>query len=417
MESNSQENFNWEMYDDGYNGTSKLTPNRKINGCTTKNRIFSRESYAQELFYLYNSTDSELIKKDLKKDDVVRITDIFNVKEQFIDIELLGGLTVTIDLAREKKFVQVFGYNTYKEFIAAIHTKEIIKKLLDKGLYAYIIEAFPSVKVSLWQGHLKTVRDEFMEQIQNPNKAYTAKILQANKGGFFVEVQGIEAFMPGSLAAPNKIVDFQSYIGKEIIVMVEDFLKEMNSFIVSHKKYLAYILPIKTQELDLMKKHTGVITGCSTYGIFIEFNEFFTGLLHTSKMDSQTKIEFNQKDIKSGDTIDFYISEITKDNRIILTKESPEEKLNKIQSFIFNSKDKILVSTVAAVLGFGVIVSVEDINGLIPINNFKRDKIMVNNFINGDKINVYFDQYKDDRIIFRLPDREYINKNNDRKEI
>jgi ribosomal protein S1 len=179
----------------------------------------------------------------------------------------------------------------------------------------------------------------------------------------------------------------------------------MNSYIVSHKKYLAHILPIKTKELDLTKKYSGYVTGCSKYGIFVEF-DIFTGLLHTSKMDAMTKADFTCRNVKPGDPIEFYISEIAKDNRIILTKESPEEKLNKIQNFIVDSKDKLLESSVAAVMNFGVIVNVGDINGLIPIREFKKNKIMANNFMAGEKINVLFDEFKDDRLVFKLPNRE-----------
>jgi predicted RNA-binding protein with RPS1 domain len=402
-----QSNFNWEMYEDGYNGNTKLIPNKTINGNSRHNICFSREPYAQKLFDIYTNQDTNLIKKDLKIGDIVRIIDIFNIKETYIDVELAGGLTVSIDLTREKKFIQVFGHNNAKEFTDSLREKETIKSFLDRGLTAYIIEATPSVKISLWQGHLKTVRDEFMRQIENPTQAYKAKVIQANKGGFFVEVQGIEAFMPGSLAAPNKIVDFQSYIGKEIIVMIEDFLKEMNSFIVSHKKYLTHILPIKIQELDIFKKYSGSVTGCSKYGIFIEFDELFTGLLHISKMDLETKAEFDIRNIKAGDHIEFYISEITKDNRIILTKESPEEKLNKIQNFIVNSKDKILESSIAAIMNFGLIINFKDennLNGLIPIKEIKKNKMMANNFIVGDKIKVIFDSYINDKLIFKLPE-------------
>jgi len=393
--------FNWDLYKDGYTGT-KLTPNKSINGNSEKNKCFSREPYAQKLFDIYTGQNSELIKKDLKKGDVVRVTDVFNVKDYFMDVELSGGLTVTVDLSREKRFIQVFGYNTPKEFTSNLREKEEIANFIENGVHAYILESTPSVKISLWQGYLKSIRDEFMEQINNPSKAYTAKIIEANKGGFFVEVQGVEAFMPGSLAAPNKINDFQSYVGKEIVVMVEDFLKEMNSFIVSHKKYLTHILPIKIQELDLNKKYKGLVTGCSKYGIFIEFEQFFTGLLHTSKMDAPTNEDFSNRKINAGDEIEFYIAEIAKDDRIILTKESPEEKLNKIQNFIIDSKDKILESSVAAVMNFGVIVNVKDLVGLIPIKEFKRNRIMANNFVVGDIIKVMFDEYRDDKLVFKI---------------
>ena len=405
MTETKHSDFNWNLYEGGFKGGKRLIPNHEINGSSDKNKCFSREPYAQQLFDIYTEQNTDLIRKDLNKGDVVLIQDIFNIKDNLIDIELAGGLTITIDLLREKKFIQVFGYETISQFTEVLRDRKLVKEFIQKGLNAFILEATPSVKISLWQGHLKSVRDEFMEQIGNPTKAYTAKIVEANKGGFFVEVQGIEAFMPGSLAAPNKILDFQSYVGKEVVVMIEDFLKEMNSYIVSHKKYLAHILPIKIQELDLMKKYTGNVTGCSKYGIFVEFDELFTGLLHVSKMDDATKSLFNQRLVKSGEPIDFYISEITKDNRIILTKESPEDKLNKIQNFIVNSKDKIIESSVAAVMNFGIIISINSLSGLVPIACFKRHKIMSNNFIVGDKINVIFDSYTNDKLIFKLPEK------------
>jgi len=402
-------NFNWDLYDDGFTGGSKLLQNKKIISNLKNSKCYSREPYAQELFDIYTKQNSEIIKKDLIKGDIVKIIDIFNIREDFIDIELTGGLTVTVDLNREKRFIQAFGYNTTTDFTNDLITTNIKNIFIERGITAFVIESTPNVKISLWQGHLKSVKDEFMEQIQHPTNAYKAKVIDANKGGFLVEVQGVEAFMPGSLAAPNKIIDFQSYIGKEIIVMIEDFLKDMNSFIVSHKKYLAYILPSKIQELDINIKYKGVVTGCSKYGVFCEFgteseDNIFTGLLHISKMNDITKEQFNLRNIKPEDNIEFYISEITKDNRIILTEENPEDKLNKIQKFIVDSNDKVLESKVVAVMNFGLIVTVDEISGLIPNKEFRKHKVMSNNFMIGETINVLFDEFKDDRIIYRLPD-------------
>lgn len=393
--------FNWNLYKHGYTGGSRLIPNNEITGNSKNSKCFSRESYAQDLFNRYTHSDVIPVKKDLIKGDIVKITNIFNINENFIDVELAGGLTVTVDLNREKRFIQIFGYTNVIDFTNDLKETLLLNSLIERGNQAYIVESTPTVKISLWQGHLQSVRDEFMKQIQNPTNAYTAKIIEANKGGFFVEVQGIDAFMPGSLAAPNKINDFQSYIGKEVVVMIEDFLKDMNSFIVSHKKYLTHILPIKIQELDITQQFQGTITGSSKYGIFIEF-DMFTGLLHTSKMDNETRELFDQRKIYAGDDISFYISEITKDNRIILTKESPEEKLNKIQKFVLDSKDKELLANIAAIMNFGMIVSIEEITGLIPIKEFKKKNIMINNFMTGQTIKVFFDEFKDEKIIFKL---------------
>lgn len=406
MISNKNE-FNWELYEDGYQGGNRLICNPKIKGPNgIKEKVFSREPYAQKLYNLYQGNKNQVINKDLTKGDCVLITDIFNVKNTEIDIELSGGLSLTIDLNREKRFIQIFGFETVEKFTSSLNSKDYIKSMLDQNLTAYVIESSPSVKVSLWQGYLMSIREEFMEQINNPSKAYTAKIIEANKGGFFVEVQGIDAFMPGSLAAPNKIIDFQSYIGKEVIVMIEDFLRDMNSFIVSHKKYLSHILPQKIRELDTMKKYQGTVTGASKYGIFIEFGEIFTGLLHVSKMEEETKNKFKARHYSPGDPIEFYIGEITKDNRLILTEEDPQIKLQKIQKFILDNTDKIVESEIVAIMKFGVIVEIGDITGLVPLKEFKKNRIFVNNFVVKDKLNVMFDEFKDDKLVFKLPGSE-----------
>lgn len=395
--------FNWDQYQDtNFRGDTKLTPNLSIKGTSSKVKCFSREPYAQKLFDIYMGQESETVKKDLQKGDCILINDIFDVDETSATLELSGGLTINIDFNREKRFIQLFGFTNVEDFTKQLKTRDGVKHLLSQKIYAYVLESNP-IKISLWQGYLKTIKDEFMCEIENPTKAYVAKITEANRGGFFVEVQGVEAFMPGSLAAPNKIIDFQSYVGKEVKVMIEDFLKEMNSFIVSHKKYLERILPIEIKKLDLNLKYTGLITGTSKYGIFIEFNEIFTGLLHNSKMDEETKKKFDSREYRAGETIEFYISEITKDNRIILTKESPEDKLNKIQKFIVESKDKILEAEVAAIMKFGIIVNCGEINGLIPLKEFRKNRMMINNFIVGDKLKVIFDEFKDEKLVFKMP--------------
>ena len=396
------EDFNWELYESNYKGGNRLIPNPNIKGLDQKTRVFSHEPYAQEQFDLYNQSETKSVRKDLTKGDCVPITEIPFIDKDRMTIELLGGLSVDIDLNREKRFVQIYGYQTPGEFAEVLASKEIRKNFVSSGFYAYIIESSPSLKISLWQGHIKKTKDEMMEQISSPSKAYKAKILNANRGGYFVEVSGVEAFMPGSLAAPNKIMDFQTLVGKEVIVMVEDFLKEMNSFIVSHKKYIEHVLPQKIAELDMNKIYSGSITGTSKFGIFVEFGDIFTGLLHHSKMKPDTLEHFRNRHFKPGDILAFYIGEVTKDNRIILTEESPEEKKQKIQSFVESSKDKTLEASIAAVMNFGIIVNIGDITGIIPSKEFRLRKISTRNFVNGDPIKVKFLELKEDKITFEL---------------
>ncbi len=394
----SNEEFNW----DNYKGGNRLIPNKRIKGQDKNTKCFSYEPYAQELFDLLTGKDSRIIKKDLDPGEYIQIVDVFPSNSGFIVVELDGGLNVEINLNHEKKFIQLYGFTKTLDFAESLKNPAYKKQFLEQTLYGYVLEATPEIRVSLWQGYTKMIKDEFMEEIKAPTKAFEAHVKECNKGGYFVEVQGVNAFMPGSLAAPNKIADFRTLLGHKVIVMIEDFIPEMNSFIVSHKKYIEHILPSKIQELDLKAQFGGTITGTSKYGIFIEFGDIFTGLLHISKMSEETTDKFKKRLYKSGDPIDFYINEVTKDNRIILTEESPTAKEEKLNNFIAENGNKVLDGKVAAVMNFGVIVNVGDISGLVLNREFRRRKIETKELVNGDPIVVKLHEFRDEKIVFSL---------------
>jgi len=128
MDVTTIEQFDWTEYEDNYRGGNRLIPNQKIKGQDNKNICFSRASNAQTLFDLYTAKNSKTIKKDLDKGDCVVITDIYNVHSDKMTIELTGGLSVDIDLAREKRFLQLFGYDTVDKFVSDLLTRGFVEK-------------------------------------------------------------------------------------------------------------------------------------------------------------------------------------------------------------------------------------------------------------------------------------------------
>ena len=148
-------------------------------------------------------------------------------------------------------------------------------------------------------------------------------------------------------------------------------------------------------------KHVRVLTCSSKDHIFV----YKTDKGHSLILSISPNNIFANVEVFDYYTLD-YIGEITKDNRIILTEEDPQIKLKKIQTFIFESKDKILESEIAAIMKFGIIVNVGDITGLVPLKEFKKRRVFINNFIVKDKLKVKFDEYLNDKIVFKLPEKE-----------
>lgn len=313
----SPDNFDWSMYDNGYVGGNKLVINKSIKTGTNKVKVYSHEHYASELYKMYEGI-KDVYAKDMIKDGLLYVTDIKPINDNEIAVDTLSGSTVVIDLNKEKKFISMFGIESPKEFCKTMMIQEHKDTVLNFGLQAKILGNGDGARVSLWDGHLAKIEYEFMEQIKKPTTAYTAHVKEINKGGYVVSIMGIDAFMPGSLAAPNKLTDFNVLIDKDVMVMIESFIPG-TGFIVSHKKYLKYIIPMKLKELELGKWMSGTVTGTTKFGIFIEFNEIFTGMIHTSKMSEELKTRFMADIVKPGDRMEFYIDEITETDKIILS--------------------------------------------------------------------------------------------------
>jgi 4-hydroxy-3-methylbut-2-enyl diphosphate reductase len=240
-----------------------------------------------------------------------------------------------------------------------------------------------------------------MAQITENTAAYYGTITGKNHGGFIISVQGIDGFLPGSLAATNIVRDFDEMIGKEVPVMVEDYLKESSTFVFSYKKYISKILPQKIEELDRDKKYTGTVTGSAKYGIFIEFDDIFTGLIHASKMSPELKESFKNNDIKSGTPVTFWIKEITPDKKIILTDEDPSIRQREIADFRDTSLGAVKGGEVISVQPFGTLVRLQkDIVGMI---SQKEIKVKKKKYSVGDKVMVTVDRVHNDKIYLTIP--------------
>lgn len=276
------------------------------------------------------------------------------------------GQSIVINLKKEFKSIRNLGYPEVELREGDILDVIVIK---DKsGLY----------NGSLSAGYEATIKDGIYEAMKNEDSAFTVEIESLCNGGFMVNLSGIKCFLPGSLAAANRIMDFSSYLGKKINVMIETYDQKRDIFVVSFKKYLKRIISSKVQELSLTQKYTGKITGhVENLGTFVEWDEIFTGLIPIDQT-AGTQIE----KMSSGSSVDFWVSDIKNPSRIGLTIKEPSEKntiLQGMKDFSMESgENKIYKGKVSKVKTFGVFVKLDNgFNGLIereklsnPINEY-----------------------------------------------
>lgn len=317
-----------------------------------------------------------VVRKDVKNDDILRILSLESIVDNyFLKVLTDSYLSVEIDLRREiEYFRSEIGSDLIHNVTDIVEFLEINRNFLnDKKLTIVIIN--DRILGSLWMSHISNVSDQFIEiirtekqekknnilsQSDKTNNIFTCKILSRNDGGFFVDIKGVPAFLPGSLAGANKITNFDTLIGTELPVMLEDYLRDSNTYIVSHKKYIETILPTKINELIENKmtiKYTGVVTGCAKFGLFVEFNKIFTGLLHFSGMNSEFYSRFRNGDFIPGDEVEFYVKNVDEKNRIILCTDNLN--MDPWQDFKTNCEGQYLKGEIFNITNFGVFVKFE----------------------------------------------------------
>ena len=167
--------------------------------------------------------------------------------------------------------------------------------------------------------HERTMRIE-LDALED-NGFIIATVKSINPAGYDIEINRdgycIQAFMPNTLAGVNKLWDPESIIGKSFEVCVESFSDEKGTYIVSRRKYLSSLIPVEIKKLNTETVYSGHVTGTTKFGVFVEFNECLTGMVHITNINPIFADKLDQ--IMPGTQIEFYVKEIIRD-KIILTQ-------------------------------------------------------------------------------------------------
>ena len=324
----SPNNFDWSIYENGYNGTN-LRKNLKVitKNDGSKTKIYCHEHYAQEVYnkYMNVPTANHFGAKDQIVGNILTVCDINVVSPTEVLVDTVGGGSARIDLTKDKEYVKMLGCDNIDVFVKSLNESKTFKKsVLDT---MPVVKVVNSDRISLWEGHVSKTEAEFHEQIKKPTHAYYATLETINNGGYIANIQNVKCFLPGSLAQANKIINYDVLVGKTIPVMIDSY-SEKTGFIVSYKKYLATILPSRiASELHVGMPIEAYVTGTRKGNVFMQWADsngdmIFTGLLPQDNMSDETK-----KDVAAGQfTPDskwrMFIADITPENRIVLS-DSP----------------------------------------------------------------------------------------------
>jgi predicted RNA-binding protein with RPS1 domain len=192
--------------------------------------------------------------------------------------------------------------------------------------------------------------------------------------------------MPNTLAGVNRLTDAQAQelVGQTVEVKLETLQQDKGYYVVSRRKHLNSLIPEKLEQIkkdletDPYKGYIGTITGSRDFGLFVEFEDCLTGMIHKSNINPAFKDTF--QNIPEGTQIEFYVKDIIKNNKIILTQVYNVSLWDTIEV------GQKLDGTVIDVKSLGAIIRLDDETvGLIQtmyIDNSNKK------LLPGDKVNV-----------------------------
>ena len=155
----------------------------------------------------------------------------------------------------------------------------------------------------------KAIKQEVWKRIEdclNNDSILKGLITGSVKGGMTVDVQGIKAFLPGSLAEVLPTKDLEYLVGNYEEFKVIKLDKEKNNVVLSRKAVLQEVNSEEREKLlsSLSEGQTikGVVKNLTDYGAFVDLGGI-DGLLHITDI-SWSRINHPSEAIKIGEKLD-----------------------------------------------------------------------------------------------------------------
>jgi small subunit ribosomal protein S1 len=297
--------FDWDLYE--HSNHVHLRENQSIAKTRgdSKSKVFSRAKYAQELYDAYSGVTTQIT--ETKEGSVVQ-GKVVSINSHFAIVDIGWREDAMIDLRKEDP-----------EFVRYIQPGFPVEVIIEK-IGNYRGSSSKNIIASYSKNILAKKKEELFESIGEP-VAYLGKVTELIHGGYFVDISGVQCFMPGSLGGMNKLVNFEDLIGKSFYVMVINYSKEKDYLVVSHREYLKTLVPEEISKLQMGVQYEGFITGTSKHGVFVEFNGCLTGLISRADILPEKLDDFDNRRVKAGSSINFYVKEIIDNDKIVLSEK------------------------------------------------------------------------------------------------
>lgn len=219
-----------------------------------------------------------------------------------------------------------------------------------------------AAKIKVW---------EILEKALKEETHVEGKITAKTKGGFIVNISGVNAFLPGSQADIKPLKESETIVGKKMTFKVLKLNNKLSNVIVSRRAILEKeLLEKRTETLGKLREGElmeGIVKNITDYGVFVDLGGV-DGLLHISDI-SWGRITHPSEFFSVGDKIEVIVLKYDMENEKITLgyKQKKPDPWSIVEEKY--SVAKKVCGKVVSITDYGAFIELEEgLEGLVHIS-------------------------------------------------
>jgi len=328
-----------------------------------------------------NVEEKEVTSENQKKESEVKtaeeeMMELFDEHfSKFKEGKIVDGLVVNVD---ERAVLVDIGFKSESPISIKEFTSSNIPVTGDKiKVYIDSVEdGSGRLKLSKKKADFQ-LNSERLEKLMEEDTVITGVFHRRVKGGMIVEVEGLEAFLPGSHISIKPIPNLDQFIGKESEFKIIKIDKDRRNIIVSRKKVLMEMQEERLKELRSVLDNDGEIEGevrnITDYGAFVDLGGI-DGLLHITDM-SWGHIKHPSDMLNIGDKVKVKVLSYDEENQKVSLglKQLVPHPWENIESKY--PEGSIVGGKVVNITNYGAFVEIETgVEGLVHVSEMSWTK-------------------------------------------
>jgi len=224
-----------------------------------------------------------------------------------------------------------------------------------------------------------------LQQMHESGDVIEAKVVNYNKGGLLVNLDGVRGFVPASQVSgisrgpeTQKQSDMAKLVGTSLPLKVIEINRNRNRLILSERQAVQEVREGRKGELLSSLKEgdvrTGVVTSVCDFGAFVDIGGA-DGLVHLSEI-SWSRVKHPSEVLKPGDKVQVYVLGVDNDRkRIALSiKRTQNEPWMTVSERY--QLGQIVEGTITQLASFGAFARIEDgVEGLIHVSEMGDGRV------------------------------------------